>query len=103
MKINIDLTDYIEYIEYRREFIEKTYDWCIPDVVWDYFINLLNEGCIPTDTSASIVVDNIAINGDYGPLEDYIEKGETKEQAIQRIKQDALYYDDDLEYVIYRI
>lgn len=66
-------------------------------------MSLLHDGYIPTKTNPSIVVDNIAINGDYSPLESYIYKGESKEDTIQRIKKEALYYDEDIEYVIMNI
>lgn len=103
MKIEIDLEDYIKLLELRKNKIKKYYGWDIPDMVWDYFLNLLYDGCVPTETNPSIVVDNIAINGDYGPLEEYIHKGESKEDAINRIEKEALYYDEDIEYVIMNI
>ena len=103
MKIEIDIEDYIKLLEYRKKEIEKDYGWTIPDMVWDYFLSMLYEGCFPSETNPSIVVDNIAINGDYGLLGNYIHKGETKEEAVQRIEKDALYYDEDYEYVIYSI
>lgn len=100
MNIEIDIQDYIEMLNDRRYFIEKNHNWTIPDIVWDYFINSLEEGIIPYNTSPSYVVDNIAVNGDYGNFEDMKYPGETDEEFIERIKDDCLYIDIENKFAI---
>jgi len=99
MTITIDVEDYIKLLNLRREEI----NWSIPDIVWDYFIQCLRDGIFPTETAPSFVVDNIAINGDYGDLDNYVHKGESREEAVERLKDSALFVDTDKNYVIYSI
>ena len=102
MKIMIDLEDYIKLLDLRREEI-KSLNWTIPDVVWNYFIECLRDGILPTEIAPSFVVDNIAINGDYGDLDNYVYEGESREEAVERLKNSALFVDTDKNYVIYSI
>jgi hypothetical protein len=72
--VEIATDDYITILEDRREFIKKNYDWNIPDPIWEFVIEMIEDGTFcpkPEHASPSYVVDNIAVNGDYGVIEDF--------------------------------
>jgi len=71
MKIKIDLEDYIEMLEDRKREVANNFGWTIPDGVWDYFLKALEEQGLEGDTNTRTVVDNLAVNGSFGPVENY--------------------------------
>jgi len=62
--IEIDVYGYINILEDRREYIKEQFNWTIPDGIWEYFCRMLEDGCSVRDSNPSVVVDNIAVNGD---------------------------------------
>lgn len=71
--IEIDLDVYVGMLENRREQITPR-GWTIPNGVWEFFVDILEDCGINTEHSdPSYIVDNLALNGDYGPCEDYLE------------------------------
>ena len=72
IKIEIDLDDYIAMLERRKRKVADDFGWTIPDGVWNFFLETLEDcGSVGENSSPSYVVDNIAVNGDYGPVENY--------------------------------
>ena len=84
--IEIPLTTYIDMLDERRRFIDETYGWSIPMEVYDYFVQLLEDGYKPdpSRSAPSYVIDNIALNRDYGPVEEYDVFGEMAKRYTQR-------------------
>ena len=37
LKIELDITDYINLLDERRNFVAEYYNWQIPDCLWEYF------------------------------------------------------------------
>lgn len=101
--ISVSLDTYVTILEARKEQIEKNFGWTIPPLVWNYFIEMLYDGCIPRDTEPSIVVDNIAVNGDYGYIADYVDEDETIESVRKCAKEEALAYFSEEDYVIWSL
>jgi len=95
--IEIDLDDYIDMLEYRKREIAENHNWTIPDGVWDRFIEDLENGYDLGDNKRpSGVVDNIATNGNFGPVEKY----EVFDKMVQLVIEDAaeegiMYTEDD--------
>ena len=50
-----------------------------------------------------VVVDNIAVNGDYGDFDDYKKDGESDEDFIDRAEGEALRVFPEERFVIYNI
>ncbi len=48
----------------------------------------------------SYIVDNIAINGDYGSFDDYKEENESDKDFIDRIKDEAIAIFEEERYII---
>jgi len=51
-------------------------NWHIPDYVWGYFVETLENGTTYRDMSAMYIIDNMAVNGSYGSIEEYLDKSE---------------------------
>jgi hypothetical protein len=69
--VEISMDDYLDMLDNRRGEIEPR-GWTIPDAVWDYAMQVIEEcGIDPEHSSPSYVVDNLAVNGDYGMVCDY--------------------------------
>lgn len=102
--IKISMDAYIEALDARRDFVEENYGWHIPDIVWDYLIELITEcGVIYSHSSPSYVVDNVAVNGDYGNFREYMNEGESREDFIERAERNALAVFPEEEYVIWNL
>lgn len=83
--IEIDLDDYIDMLEMRKAEVAEYHNWTIPDGVWAYFLELLEDCGISGDNRPAHVIDNIAVNGSYGPIENY----ELLDTMVQSIIEDA--------------
>lgn len=69
--VEISMDDYISMLEDRRQEVEPR-GWTIPDAVWDYAMETIEEcGVDPDNSSPSYIVDNLAVNGDYGEVSEY--------------------------------
>jgi hypothetical protein len=69
--VEISMYDYLEMLNNRRQEIEPR-GWTVPDAVWDYAMEIIEEcGVDPENSSPSYVVDNLAVNGDYGEVSNY--------------------------------
>ena len=100
------MDDYIQMLEYRKEFVEEKYGWKqMPDSLWQYFINSIEEcgGVAPEHASPSCVVDNAIVNGDWGDFDNYMDEGETDEEFIKRVKDETCFIDADERVVCYSI
>lgn len=103
IKIQVDLETYVTILEARKEQIENNFGWTIPPIVWNFFLDMLRDGYVPSDTNPSVVVDNIAINKDYGYIEDYINGERTEEVVRKDAEKKALAYFPDENYVIWSL
>ena len=74
--ITIDLCDYVESLNDFRSSRAKNMNWHIPDYVWGYFVETLENGTTYRDMSAMYIIDNMAVNGSYGSIEEYLDKSE---------------------------
>jgi hypothetical protein len=84
--ITIDMDIYIDMLEMRKDEVEPL-GWTIPDSVWNYAVKLIRDcGISPEYTSPLYIVDNIAVNGDYGERSKY---GELEDEEI------ILEYEDE--------
>jgi len=70
-KIWLDLEDYIDMLETRKMEVAADFNWEIPDGVWGHFLQRLKDHGLQGDRRPNHVVDNIAVNGNYGPAENY--------------------------------
>jgi hypothetical protein len=69
--VEIDMDDYLDMLVDRRHEVEPR-GWTVPDAVWDYAMETIEEcGVSPEHSSPSYVVDNLAVNGDYGEVSNY--------------------------------
>lgn len=69
--VGISIDVYIGMLEDRRREVEPR-GWTIPDAVWDYAMEMVKEcGIDPAHSDPSVVVDNLAVNGDYSEVSDY--------------------------------
>lgn len=103
LKIEIDIDDYINILNERRNFIAEHYNWRIPDCLWNYFCEIIEECGVYGNTNPSYVVDNAVINGDFGSFDEYKQDDETDEEFISRISDDAFYINKDERIVCFRI
>lgn len=103
IKIEIDIDDYIDLLDRRRNFVEDHYKWHIPDCLWEYFCNCIKEIGVYGDNRPDIVVDNAIINGDWGYFDDYKHKFETEEDFIKRVEDNVLYINKDEKIVCFSI
>ena len=66
--VEMPMDDYKELLYERRDEVEPR-GWTIPDAIFDYLMELVEDaGYLGT---ASYVIDNVAINGDFGPVSKY--------------------------------
>ncbi len=105
--VKITADDYKNLLDKRRANIEKWFNWVIPDLVWDYFMEYIDDGCMeyadPEHTTPNYVVDNLAVNGSYGDFDNYKKEGETDEEFIERAEDEALVVFEKERFVIYSL
>jgi hypothetical protein len=111
--VTISFDTWLDMLEDRRKEVEKNFGWTIPDGVWEQAIAIF-EDCggseDPQRNDPMFIVDNIAVNGDYGAIEEYgvfsdienlaMEKMEmTEEDREDNNKMDALadYIEENIE------
>lgn len=95
--------EYEEMLNQRREEIAQFFGWTIPDLVWDEYIDLCHDCGFNKSETPMVVVDNIAVNGDYGDFDDYKKDGESDEDFIDRAEGEALRVFPEERFVIYNI
>ncbi|MCD8208616.1 MAG: hypothetical protein LUD72_11815 [Bacteroidales bacterium] len=103
--VTITMDDYIKLLNARRAEVEPR-GWTIPDCVWNYFIEIIEDcgtGDNPQHNSPSYVVDNIAVNGDYGNFDNYKEEGESDEDFIAREQDNCMQIFPEERYIIYSL
>ena len=103
LKVEIDINDYIVLLNDRRNFVAEHYNWKIPDCLWEYFCEVIEECGIYGNTNPSYVVDNAIINGDYGDFDDYKQDCETDEDFISRVADEVFYINKKERIVCFRI
>ncbi|MCD7779994.1 MAG: hypothetical protein LUH05_04910 [Candidatus Gastranaerophilales bacterium] len=101
--ITLALDCYINMLELRREKIEKNFNWSIPNFVWDYFIASIEDYGLYGNADPMYIVDNIAVNGDYGDFDMYKRKNESDEAFIKRVQDDVLYINPENREVIFSL
>jgi hypothetical protein len=90
-KIEIDLEDFIQLLEQRRMHVNRVYNWEDQPEVWDWFIQKLREDKLHLETTNPMyIVDNLFVNGNYGPFDDFKNKNESDKEFMQREKENAL-------------
>ena len=90
--VEITMNTWISLLEKRREEIRPR-GWLIPDCIWNYVIKLFKDcGPLanPVRNSPDNLVDNIAVNSDFGTFDDYRKPGESDEELIARMKYEAI-------------
>ena len=88
IKIEMDIEDYIDLLDNRRNFVENHYNWHIPDCLWEYFCDCIKDTGVYGNNRHDIVVDNAIINGDWGDFDNYKQKFETDEDYCRH----AVYF-----------
>lgn len=103
LKVEIDINDYIVLLNDRRNFVAEHYNWKIPDCLWEYFCEVIEECGIYGNTNPAYVVDNAIINGDYGDFDNYKQPYESDDDFILRITDSVLYINKNERIVCFRI
>jgi len=94
--IDIDLDDYIVMLEDRKREIAANHNWTIPDEVWDRFTEDLENGYdLGNNKRPSSVVDNIATNGNFGPIEEYEVFDKMVQSVIADAAEEGITYTED--------
>lgn len=75
----------------------------IPDLVWRVIDESIDEKIGFTGYDPAVVVDNIAINGDYGDFDDYKNDDETDEEFIERVEDSCYQIFPDERFVIFSL
>ena len=75
----------------------------IPDLVWRVIDESIDEKIGFTGYDPAIVVDNIAINGDYGDFDDYKNDDETDEEFIERVEDSCYQIFPEERFVIFSL
>ena len=75
----------------------------IPEEVWEYIDESIDEKIGFTSYDPSVVVDNIAINGDYGDFDNYKDEDETDEEFINRVEDECIRIYPEERFVIFTI
>jgi len=93
--ITVDLDEYVETLNDFRSARAELMNWHIPNYVWDYFVESLENGITYRDMSAMYLIDNMAVNGSYGSIEEYLDKSEyqnlcDKDGSVNMCKLDKL-------------
>ena len=103
--VEITMDTWISLLEDRREEIRPR-GWTIPDCVWNYAIELFEECGAPGDPKIcdpAYIVDNLAVNSDYGTFDDYRNPGESDEELISRMEDRALAVFPEEEIILYSL
>lgn len=101
MTIEIDVEDYIELLEDRRDYIESCFGWSIPEPVWEMAMNFIRECRVdPNNALPKNIVDNLAVNAEWYEFDDVREDGETDEDIISRWKDDSFAIDAKNKYIL---
>jgi hypothetical protein len=105
MTIEMDVEDYIELLEARRQYVESNYGWNkMPDCLWNYLMETIRECGIAKEHSApKDFVDNAIVNGDYGSFDEYKNTNETDDEFYQRIYASASYINREERIVCFQI
>jgi len=103
LRIEIDVDTYLDMLNQRRSFIAEHYNWRIPDCLWEYFCEIVEECGIYGNTNPSYVVDNAVVNGDFGSFDEYKDAEETDEDFIQRVEDDVFYINMDERIVCFSL
>ena len=101
--IEMDIEDYIDLLDNRRNFVENHYNWHIPDCLWEYFCDYIKDTGVYGNNRPDIVVDNAIINGDWGDFDNYKQKFETDEDFIKRVEHNVFYINKDERVVCFSI
>jgi len=104
-KIEIDVENYIELLENRKEHVTSVFNWGdMPQCLWDYFMDTIREcGINPANSSPKYVVDNAIINGDWGEFDEYKEQNETDDEFVERLKDKVFYINLDEKVVCFSL
>jgi hypothetical protein len=84
--------------------VKNSFGWKIPDEVWDHAIGIIEDGCgiNPEHVSPKYFVDNLAVNGDYGSVEEYLDMdgygggNENIDEFIERTGGQVMFLYDDM-------
>jgi hypothetical protein len=94
--IEIDIDDYIDMLEDRRREIRENHNWAIPDGVWDRLVEDLENGHdFGNNKRPNSVVDNIATNGNFGPVEKYDVFKKMVRTVIEDAAEEGITYTED--------
>ena len=69
--LTMDIADYIDLLDICRAEIKESSRRTIPDGVYEFFCQMLEDGVSPSDLQPHSVINNIAVHGVYGVIEDY--------------------------------
>ena len=97
--IEIPIDTYIAMLEDRKKYVEDCFDWTkMQDfpALWKYALSIVEDcGVSPENTDPKYFVDNLIINGHYGSFDDFKERRETDEEFIYRVKDRAIFIDEE--------
>ena len=102
-RIEVDIETYVDLLNQRRKEVRKSFDWTVPNVLWDWFIETIRENGISGETDPMIVVDNAIVNGDWGEFDNYKNDKETDDEFVARVEEDALFIDKNERLVCFSI
>ena len=103
-KIEIDVEDYIDLLQARKDFVEEKYGWNqMPDCLWDYFCDLIRERGVGSNSNPAFIVDNAILNGDWGDFDDYKDSNESDEEFVERVNDDVQYINETERVVCFSI
>jgi len=85
--IEMTVDDYICLLDERRANVEEWWKWTIPDGVYNWFIQSLEDGCgiDPEHASPKYVIDNMAVNGDYTVIENCSDFDKVFSLAVEKL------------------
>jgi len=94
-----DVETYIDMLNKEKK--KRFGNNCIPQCLWDYYINFIyNNGIYYGNNIPRDVVENAINNGDYGDFDDYKYVDETDEDFIERMKQEDPFFIDIKQKVV---
>lgn len=95
----MDYYDFVNILEERRKYIKEVYGWEIPDLVFDDYLDCYADNEI--SGSPASIVDNLATNGDYRDIYDFIDYNSNDTDLIKTLNK--AYCREDNSFCIYDV
>lgn len=75
----------------------------MPDVVWNWLMDSVDEQIGFVNFSPDVVIDNVLYNGEYGEFDDYKEEDESDEEFIAREEDNCIAIFPEERFIIYSL